>query len=462
LAEQGVGETVSSLAGTTKTLYKTLWNGVIDTIEPSVPTEHFRTVTINAVGALSILAANRDIAIDPPVVGSLTGTWIRSIFTAALVDPGFVDAGQSATNYFYAGDQSALTMAREMEETEMGWVYEGGSQPTKVAVGHLIQERVPFVEPNSILNFADRHRRLIEARSLAPSQATFSDDPAAALHFWELEQHDPLAELYNKVQASVQSYVQDATTDTIWQRTGPDVLLAAGESKRFIAPYPNDFSRLIETRIGAFIETWITPTISESLGDDITYRPIGLPIPLTVSSVTKLAKTIMFTVNNPNVSDASLVSVGARCSSRWLFDTVIAVQAEDGDSQTSYGRRSFKLPAKWIRYDTDAQAFCDYVVSRYKDPSTILSLTFMANKDAGSYSQALNRVLNDRITVDADGNSGLGINEDFYIESVSHKIDMGNTRHVVTYELSAVAGDGGYWILGDSLSKLGINTKLGW
>jgi len=187
---------------------------------------------------MAALTAARDVAFDIPSDGQLTGYWIRSLISAAGMTAGDVDAGQTQTSYFYSDPAPALRLIREMEETEViGWVYEGGHMPgvADVVFGH----RMDYID-HDLINYADRHRRLSAAASTT-SQATFSDDPAGAINFWELEESDPLAEIYNQVMAEVQNYTAQAGA-TLWTLTGETPTLSAGEARRFIATYPTGAS----------------------------------------------------------------------------------------------------------------------------------------------------------------------------------------------------------------------------
>ena len=67
------------------------------------------------------------------------------------------------------------------------------------------------------------------------------------------------------------------------------------------------------------------------------------------------------------------------------------------------------------------------------------------------------REISDLITVTAVNDSGLGINETFFIEKMSHSIDA-QLNHRVTYTLSQASGYSGFWVMNSS--PLGISTRL--
>jgi len=140
--------------------------------------------------------------------------------------------------------------------------------------------------------------------------------------------------------------------------------------------------------------------------------------------------------------------------------TQTLISAEDTESIAAYGLRAYPNAPRWLANIEDAQNFCDYIISRYKDPHTRLRLTFVASRDVASMHQALDGQIGDRITLDLDGISGLGITDDFYIENIHHAIDMGKTRHIVTYDVVSCSGEGAYWVVEHSASALGTTTRL--
>ena len=71
--------------------------------------------------------------------------------------------------------------------------------------------------------------------------------------------------------------------------------------------------------------------------------------------------------------------------------------------------------------------------------------------------EVCSREIGDRITVVADNDTGLGINEDFFIEAEKHHVDR-NRHHTVTWKLSPATAFSGMWVLG--VSRLGTETRL--
>jgi hypothetical protein len=113
------------------------------------------------------------------------------------------------------------------------------------------------------------------------------------------------------------------------------------------------------------------------------------------------------------------------------------VQADDFDSQDEHNAiRTYTNPANLFATAADAMAYAELVLATHADDRPILSMSFYASKSKGYRAQALRRRVGDRITVIADHNSGFGISQDFYIESISHRFSHGTRLWEVTWELS--------------------------
>jgi hypothetical protein len=105
------------------------------------------------------------------------------------------------------------------------------------------------------------------------------------------------------------------------------------------------------------------------------------------------------------------------------------------DILTGVGIRTYPSPATLFADATDAQEYADLVVDRYGEGHPAMRITYTATKSAGLYAQAIALKVNDRISLVASNNAGLGVSEDFFIEGIYRNIVPGNF-HQVTYELS--------------------------
>lgn len=121
-----------------------------------------------------------------------------------------------------------------------------------------------------------------------------------------------------------------------------------------------------------------------------------------------------------------------------IFDGQV-ITVEDLDSQLDHNfiRSNPDVPALFYTAD-DARAYALDVLADKADDRPIFSLMFYPSKSAALRTQAIERKVSDRITVTATGNSGLGIEGDFYIESVAHKWSNGTKLWQTTWDLSPV------------------------
>lgn len=405
----------------------TLWTGWLESVIPEVGRDHSVLARLEASGALLQLQGKN---ISPAAnAGAATGTIVGAILDAVGWPAGdrIIDAGQTTTSRWFVQDKDALTSMREIEETELGFLYEGLAWD--------------FV-------FEDRHHRL--KTDHLTSQATFSDAAGAARPYSAIAESDPLREIYNEVMAQVENY-SVASLAVLWTLTGETPTLSPGTSRTWWANYPNSSSGGAS---GAYVDAWTTPVV----GTDITQT--GVANGDIAVAVNKFATAMQITITNNHASaTATLTLVQARGTAVTKGNPAI-VQSVNEASQTSHGKRTYKLPAAWLPDTNTAQAFTDYVVGRYGDPQPILTIELPSNRDATLLAEALGRAIGDRVTIVATGNANLGIDADFFIEAIGHRIDQGNMRLITTFDLSPIAGDSGYWVLGTS--TLGVDTKLGY
>lgn len=404
-----------------------LWHGYLVRIVPGGRVHGIPTVTLEAVGALSRLQGKK---ISPAAQASATtGTIMGAIWDAAGWPAGdrSVDTGQTTVGRWYVDEIDALQATREIEETELGFVLEDTSKN---------------------LVFEDRHHRLASPHTA--SVATFSDAAGATHPYQSIEQADPLREIYNDVVAKVAPLTAAGANSVLWTFRGTNPTIRAGESLTVIAEYPNP---AVNPSDGAYVDSWATPVV----GTDITQTGVANG-DLAVATV-KNANTMEITITNNHATATATLTLIQAQGDPVTRQEPVRITDSDATSQTAYGERTYRLPGPWIPDIGEALDFARYVVSRYKDPLPVLRLGFRANRSADTMTQALTRDISDRVTIVATGSqTNLDINDDFFIEAISHRISDKGTRHEVVFDLSDASGDAGYWVLG--VSTLGETTKL--
>ena len=166
----------------------------------------------------------------------------------------------------------------------------------------------------------------------------------------------------------------------------------------------------------------------------------------------KTATQMVITVRNTHPTDNVFVTLlKARGDSVQGNDPII-VQAVDTTSQGIYGDRQHTAATEFIPTHVEAQSWCNYHMSVFKEPVPILTMTFNANVSQANMDQAIYRDISDRVTIVAENKANLGIDADFFIENIQHKIDQGGTVHMVTWMLSpAIGGYSQIWKLGQGI-----------
>lgn len=411
---------------TTTPVAKTLWTGYLKQITPAGTPNSFPVATLEASGSIERLNGKK--VIPAAQASQTTDVIVGAILDAAGWPAGerTLSTGQTTITSWYVDKKDALNAIREIEETELGFFLEGED-------GKLI--------------FEDRHYRLKGDRLV--SQATFSDAVGATLGYTRIEQQDPLREIYNDIVATVSPLEAAGASAILWTLRGESPTITAGEALSWWAEYPN---AEVDPDTGAYVETWDTP----AGGTDVTVT--GVDVSDIAISVNKFANSMKITLTNNGAATATVTLLQAQ-GTKVSKKAPVRVSAEDSTSQTAYGERTYQLPGPWLPNTNVARDFVQYLASRYKDPLPILNLTILGHASDDLMAEALSRNISDRVTVVATGSTTqLGLDGDFFIEAISHRISNAGFVHETTLELSDTSGDGGYWVVGTS--ELGTSTKL--
>lgn len=171
-------------------------------------------------------------------------------------------------------------------------------------------------------------------------------------------------------------------------------------------------------------------------------RTIAIQGPVGTTSVTGTTPS----GSDPEFAIAYSVAVGGTTQSHGNIEATgipltqgdqVTVQSDDYDSQDDHNAiRTYQNAANLFANPMEAQTYADLVLATYADDRPIISISFFANKSPKYRQQAYTRRVGDKITLEANNNAGLGISQDFFIESVSHRFSKGNTLWEVTWELS--------------------------
>lgn len=412
-----------------------LWTGYLKSINPSPQIKGINTVTLEAIGPLGFI--NRGKLSTPVYSTLLTGTLINNLLDYAGWGTGTAkrttDNGQTTITKFFTNDLEPFEALRKIEETEAGFLLE--TKDGKIA-------------------YEDRWHRLVSPHTI--SQVLISDGPGGTLSYIGIEQRDPLEQIANLLEAEVTIYSAGSST-ILWTLpevgTNSPLIIRNSGTRLFIAPYPNPDSPTDSIAVDA----WTTPVA----GTDYTASSTAgagtdMNTDITVA-VEKLSNEMRITLTNTNpTSDAYVTKLQAQGSLLSRSDPV-KVRQLDAPSMTLYGTREYANPAEFIPSSQEADNWGRLNLSIYKNPIPVLSVTFSANKDGTHLAHARDREISDRITIIGTGSAGLGVNEDFFIESIHHRISQ-HHEHIVSWECSQAKGFSDFWVL--DTSELGTRTKL--
>ena len=417
-----------------------LWTGYISSITPEVVVNNVKTVTLQAVGGLAVIARKESqiAAQSDKRIDELIGVILDDAGWAAD-DRDLSTAKTTVTKYWRNGGDS-MSALRELEESEPGFIKE---------------------LRDGKIGFEDREYR-ITGDSLT-SKLTFSDDAGRTFPIERIIQDDPFAGIFNEFKANL-TVVSSGSLAVLW--THPETGTASpaigpGEELTFYAQYPSLSEGVSSSAVAGqvAVDTWTTPVAGTDYLVNTAADGSGTAQQASVAvTATKFSNQMKIVLTNNHASSGFITKLQARGTTTVNSDTSVIIES-DADSQTKYFKRTFTITPKWIPTSKLARDWALTRLSVYKDPLPRLTIGFTANRDANTlHVAAFGLEISDRVTVDADGNAGLGINEDFFIEQISHVISQGNTSHQVQLMLSPASVTGGYWALGTG--KLGLSTKL--
>lgn len=415
-----------------------LFTGHIERIEPSVSNSGRKTAKITCLGVFGELTQNEvNIAY---AATKASGSAVGAILDAAgwSATDRVIDTGTETFENWDVDQIQAMTALRRAEESEPGLLVE-----TK----------------EGKIGFEDRDHRMVLPHVV--SQAEYSDDPTAtgAFKYEGIKELDPLRFIFNDFRAQVSRRATNAGV-TLWTHpeantTGDAPELEPGDSVTYWAQYPNPASRTDGDGVSAWTALVATTDYTANASSDGTGTDLTASVGLAESDFAKSKKIVI--TNNHATSNMFITKLQNRGTEIYNLDPV-SVRAEDATSQTAYGQRTFNRSdlAVWIPDTFSAQEWAEYMLSLFKDPSPMVSLTITGQKSLYQAIEILTRTISDRIGIEADGNAGLGFNEDFFVENYAY--DITPRRIQARFQCSSAAAFSTYWTLGYSL--LGTETRL--
>jgi len=382
----------------------------------AIPTEFGSTrndyrVVITARGALYTVKKNKNISVAMQT-NIASGAAVGVVLDAISWPAGdrLVDTGKSTWPRFWAGGQlDGLQVLRDIEESEGGFLREGKD-------GKIV--------------FEARDHRFNSPHTV--SQATYTNALAGTIRYKKIVPVDTDDEMYNYIEARVKTYNLSATKQLksivdIWDangNTGEAFQIGASETIIVEIPYPPEGRDLA-------VADWGTITLEANSnaigsGSDLTSN-------IDITSTEYDTKLVLELENTGGT--AAYIIVLKALGQTVIEGDALQVYAKDDTSISDHGKNDWRIPAKFISSQAEAQAFCDYYLSVYKEPRNALMITLDCNAAAAHLAEAQTRDISDRITVVTED----GLSGDYFVEQIAHRI-YDNDRHEMTLLCSAVVG----------------------
>ena len=427
------GRPVRLLATSASLTDQSIWRGYLTKITPVADRGGDSTAILEATGPLG--QVNLDQVAVPMVTSQRTDQVIDDILDAAGWGAGSsyrtMGTGLTTITRYWADRIYTVQALQAIESAEGGFIRESKD-------GKII--------------FENRHHRISGAR--LTSQATYSDAAGASLPYTGVVQDDVFPHIFNIFESDVQTYTTGSVA-VLWtlSETGassPPII--AGVATTYTARYPTAGS----ATTGGGVGTWTTTAATTDMTANSAADGSGSNLTSSIGiSVSKGSETMAVTLTNNGSVTAYITKLQAR-GTPITSDDPVAIRAEDSTSQTAYGKRTWPSKTRYVPDTGEALDWANFNLSIYKDPTPVLKLTYIANRDQAGLNEMINRDVSDRVTVRANGNANLGLNRDFFVEAISHRIGSDRT-HTVSLLLSDAEQFSDWWVWGTS--KWGQTTR---
>jgi hypothetical protein len=266
---------------------------------------------------------------------------------------------------------------------------------------------IAYVSPDNTFVFRDRHHRILRTPSIN-SQGSFSskalgDCTSAAptgLSFTPpFDYQHGWRDIVNSVSFDVAERSPDAFLSSVW--TSDDTIaLAIGESRVLDAsgsdPFINAVTPVLNTDYTITGAGTLNIIMSRTSGQSVTLTLLAIGGAVTVSNLQLRAQAIP-------------------------VRRTTKVTRTDAGSITDHGERSYPNTAPWANAQ-DAYAIAGMIILHYAQRRPTVQLRLTAN-DPEHFAHIVNRMISDRIHI---RNDEMLINDDFFIEQITHRIDRLN------------------------------------
>lgn len=266
---------------------------------------------------------------------------------------------------------------------------------------------IAYAAPDGTFVFRDRSHRLLRSASLnvqaqfaaarlgdctAPAATGLSyAEPLTYTHGWR--------DIINYASFDVQQRAPAAGLSAVWSTTTP-LSLTLGQSVTLTATASDPFFNAVVPVAGTDYKAIGAGTVQVTLN-----RTSGQSVQITYMAVG---------------GSVTLTNLQLRANSFPVTQTVTVSQT-DSTSIGQHGQQSYPNQAPWAGVQ-DALAIGEIVLLRYAQRRPIVEIT-VPSTDPAHYVKGVMRTLSDLVNIE---NDEMGLNEQFYVEHVSHQIQRMN------------------------------------
>jgi hypothetical protein len=389
----------------------TVWRGFLDTITPDPNVHRAHRAELLATGPLGFISeTDVDIGLQSSI---LTGSAISLILDQANWPTAdrLIDNGLITMSDWFPDNVNILTALRDVEGSEGGFIRE--SKDGKI----IFEQR--------------------DARDAKSSIVTMSDANGATYAYVDIEQHDPIKEIYNVVEIELKTF-EMGDLAVIYETS------CLGPIEWSYEPdgWENWNWATFILSTSSPIHTWVLPDPQDDY--EMGYSCSSTQPAYAVwygsrrwGSVGTTTAELQFAWH-PAVTASGYVADIAVSGYPLVESDPVILTVEDADSIEAYGRRVWPVNAPFLPDQDTANTYLNYILAKYKDPYPILTIEFDAKRNTSLLDLARTVDLSDKITVISNPTTKLGINDDFFVERISQRVSHGNKEHIVRIECSNV------------------------
>lgn len=335
-----------------------------------------------------------------------------NLLSGETLSTGVLSGQRTGTLINYILDQINWSGGRDIDPgvTVVPWWYVDGTDAL-TAVNDLVKSDGPpaiaYVAPDNTFVFRDRHHRILNSDSVSV-QATFSgnalmDCTAGAVTGLEFtapfDYETGWKNIVNYVTFTVSERAPSTSPTAVWS-SDSTISLSTGQSRVITASGSDPFVNAIVPVAG--VDYVLT---GSGTADIQLLRTSGVSTTLVITAVG---------------APITISGLQLRAQAISVRNTVTVTQTDAG-SIAAHGTKSYGDDAPWAGVN-DAFAVAEAILLRYSRRLPTVSLRITA-KDPAHFVQLVSRRISDRIHI---VNGEMGIDDDYFIENVSHTIQRMN------------------------------------